>query len=110
MSLFGSASSAATAANNTVGDLKQDVAVEQPPTDGVTDITFNKNINAPSDFLAVASWDKKVRIYEVTPQGQAQPRHAYDHDGPVFSVDWFKASASLLTSHLPPLPTPCASV
>ncbi|KUI52483.1 Nucleoporin GLE2 [Cytospora mali] len=95
--LFGS-SSAATAANNTVGDLKQDVAVEQPPTDGITDITFNQNISAQTDFLAVTSWDKKVRIYEVTPQGQAQPRHAYDHDGPVFSVDWFKDGTKIVSA------------
>lgn len=103
--LFGSA---AAAAANTVGDLKQDVAVEQPPTDGITDITFNQNISAQQDFLAVTSWDKKVRLYEVTPQGQAQPRHAYDHDGPVFSVDWTKVGFRSPTYHhlhnLPPSP------
>lgn len=90
--LFGGPSSSA-ATSNTVGDLKQDVEVQQPPTDGVTDLSFNPNQSSQQDFLTVASWDKKVRLYEVTPQGQAQPRHAYDHEGPVFSVDWFKVGA-----------------
>lgn len=90
--LFGGPSTSA-ASSNTVGDLKQDVEVQQPPTDGITDLSFNPNQSSQQDFLTVASWDKKVRLYEVTPQGQAQPRHAYDHEGPVFSVDWFKVSA-----------------
>lgn len=99
--LFGGPSTS-TATSNTVGDLKQDVEVQQPPTDGITDLSFNPNQSSQQDFLTVASWDKKVRLYEVTPQGQAQPRHAYDHEGPVFSVDWFKVICTLFYS--PPLP------
>lgn len=98
--LFGGPSASA-APSNTVGDLKQDVEVQQPPTDGITDLSFNPNQSAPQDFLTVASWDKKVRLYEVTPQGQAQPRHAYDHEGPVFSVDWFKVSVPAFQSSPP---------
>lgn len=100
--LFGGPSTAA-ASSNTVGDLKQDVEVQQPPTDGITDLSFNPNQSSQQDFLTVASWDKKVRLYEVTPQGQAQPRHAYDHEGPVFSVDWFKVSAHYSAALLLPL-------
>jgi WD40 repeat protein len=91
--LFGGPSTS-TATSNTVGDLKQDVEVQQPPSDGITDLAFNPNQSSQQDFLAVSSWDKKVRLYEVTAQGQAQPRHAYDHEGPVFSVDWFKVTGA----------------
>lgn len=99
--LFGGPSTSA-ASSNTVGDLKQDVEVQQPPTDGITDLSFNPNQSSQQDFLTVASWDKKVRLYEVTPQGQAQPRHAYDHEGPVFSVDWFKVSVPCFAALLLP--------
>ncbi|KAL1864874.1 RNA export factor gle2 [Diaporthe australafricana] len=95
--LFGGPSASA-APSNTVGDLKQDVEVQSPPTDGITDLSFNPNQSAPQDFLTVASWDKKVRLYEVTPQGQAHPRHAYDHEGPVFSVDWFKDGSKIVSA------------
>lgn len=95
--LFGSASAAA-ATTNTVGDLKQDVPVNDLPQDSISNIAFNPNIADQKDFLAVASWDKKVRIYEVDGlTGQAQGRHAYDHTGPVFSVQWFKVNPLLLT-------------
>lgn len=103
--LFGGPS-ASSATSNTVGDLKQDVEVQQPPTDGITDLSFNPNQSSQQDFLTVASWDKKVRLYEVTPQGQAQPRHAYDHEGPVFSVDWFKVITYRAAA---PCPSPSAS-
>ena len=90
--LFGTAASSAGAGANTVGDLKQDVQVANSPEDSISDLAFNPNQADQKDFLAVASWDKKVRIYEVLPNGQAEGRHAYDHDGPVFSCDYHKVS------------------
>ena len=86
--LFGSAAS--PAATNTMGDLKNDVVVANPPEDSISDLTFNPNPSDTKDFLGVASWDKRVRIYEVAANGQAEGRHAYEHDGPVFSCDFFK--------------------
>ena len=87
--LFGTAAAAQSTAN-TVGDLKQDVQVANSPEDSISDLAFNPNQADQKDFLAVASWDKKVRIYEVLANGQAEGRHAYDHDGPVFSCDYHK--------------------
>lgn len=86
--LFGAASSAAP--TNTVGDLKNDVQLANAPEDSVSDLAFNPNPTDPKDFLAVSSWDKKVRIYEILGNGQAEGRHLYEHDGPVLSVDYFK--------------------
>jgi len=85
--LFGSATAAAT---NTVGDLKNDVAVANPPEDSISDLAFNPNPADQKDFLAVSSWDKKVRIYEILSNGTGEGRHLYEHDGPVFSCDFAK--------------------
>jgi mRNA export factor len=78
------------AASNTLGDLKNDVELGSPPEDGISDLAFNPNPTDPKDFLAVASWDKKVRIYEIMSNGQGQGKAQIEHDGPVFSVDFFK--------------------
>jgi len=89
----------AASTSNTLGDLKQDVALGDPPEDTISDLVFNPNPADPKDFLAVASWDKKVRVYEILSNGQGQPKTAIDHDGPVFSVDFFKVCPQL--RHLP---------
>jgi mRNA export factor len=90
--LFGAQSAAAS---NTLGDLKQDVELGSPPEDSISDLAFNPNPTDPKDFLAVASWDKKVRIYEIMSNGQGQGKAQIDHDGPVFSVDFFKVGGYL---------------
>lgn len=86
--LFG----ASSAAPSTVGDLKQDVAVANPPEDSISDLAFNPNPSDQKNILAVSSWDKKVRIYEILPSGQAEGRHLYEHEAPVFSCDFSKVS------------------
>jgi mRNA export factor len=82
--LFGAASSASS--QNTLGDLSKDVAVTNPPEDSVSDISFS----TVSNHLAVASWDKKVRIYEVTPSGGTEGKAYFDHEAPVLSCHWSK--------------------
>lgn len=84
--LFGSASSAAA---TSIGDLKQDVALSDPPTDTISGLSFSPAPNGP-DFLAISSWDNKVRIYEIATNGQSQGRHAYEHSQPVLSCDFSK--------------------
>ncbi|KAI9756340.1 MAG: RNA export factor gle2 [Lichina confinis] len=90
MSLFGSGSGSASAANNsatsTVGDNSKDVAVTMPPDDSIQDICFSPQ----SEHLAVASWDKKVRIYEINSQGGSQGKAMFEHEGPVLDVHWSK--------------------
>ncbi|KAK3365758.1 WD40-repeat-containing domain protein [Lasiosphaeria ovina] len=84
------------AASNTLGDLKQDVELGSPPEDSISDLCFNPNPTDPKDFLAVASWDKKVRIYEILPNGQGQGKLQMEHDGPVFSCDFFKDGSKVI--------------
>ena len=86
--IFGS-SSTSTAQSNTLGDLSKDVLLENPPEDSISDISFSSQ----SDHLAVASWDNKVRIYEITPDGKSAPRAMFEHEGPVLSCHWSKVSS-----------------
>ncbi len=66
--LFGG-NNAAAAAVTTTGDTSKDVEIPQVqlPTDSISDISFSP----VNDFLAVAAWDKSVRIYEVNNSGAA---------------------------------------
>jgi len=89
--LFGSSSTTATQQNNTLGDLSKDVALTNPPEDSISDISFSTQ----SSHLAVASWDKKVRIYEINAQGGSEGKAMMDFEGPVFSVDWSKVDTAV---------------
>jgi len=88
--LFGSNSSAASAANPTQGDLSKDVEVKSPPEDSISHMSFSP----ASEHLAVASWDKKVRIYEIASNGDSQGRAMFEFEGPVLSCSWSKVSTT----------------
>lgn len=78
-------------ASAALGDISKDVQVSSPPEDSISDIQFSP----VSDHLAVASWDKKVRIYEIDSQGQSQGKAAFDHQGPVLNCAWSKVGLEL---------------
>lgn len=86
--LFSSGASAT--ATTSLGDIKADVALSNPPTDSISDLAFSPATSQSSDFLAVSSWDNKVRIYEINQNGQSEGRHAYDHGQPVLNCDFSK--------------------
>lgn len=89
MSLFGSAASSSAAAANAAqsqGDLSKDVELTSPPEDSISDIAFS----GAAEFLAVSSWDKKVRIYEISETGSSVGKALYEHEQPVLSVAWSK--------------------
>ncbi|CAG9992636.1 unnamed protein product [Clonostachys byssicola] len=97
-SFFGTNSStAASSATQTQGDLKGDVALSDPPTDSISDLAFSPAPNGP-DFLAVSSWDNKVRIYEIAQNGQSQGRHAYEHTQPVLNCDFSKDGTKVVSA------------
>lgn len=85
--LFGSTATSA-ASTSTTGDVSKDVALVAPPEDSISDLQFSPQ----ADFLAVASWDKKVRIYQVNEQGQSEGKAAMDFDGPVLNCAWSEVS------------------
>lgn len=66
-------------------ELVNDITLNSPPEDAVLDLSFAPTL----DLLAVASWDKKVRVYEIDSNtGNNQGRAMFEHDGPVFSARW----------------------
>jgi WD40 repeat protein len=93
--LFGPGpSTSAAAANNTQGDISHDIQLVSPPEDSISDICFSPQ----SDHLAVASWDKKVRIYEINNQGGSEGKALFEHEAPVLSVHWSKVRQSIAKS------------
>ena len=94
MALFGATS--ATAASNTMGDLKNDYTLTSPPEDGISDLKFSPQ----SEHLAVASWDKKVRIYEINANGGSEGKAMFEHEGPVLGCCWSKVKSALYCRYL----------
>lgn len=88
--LFGST---ATSTANALGDLSKDVLLNQGPEDSISDLSFSPQ----SEHLAVSSWDKKVRIYEVNESG-GEGKALFEHEGPVLSCHWSTVSSLLFAS------------
>ena len=86
MALFGSTPSSTATSNN--GDISTDFTLTAPPEDGISDIKFSSQ----SEHLAVASWDKKVRIYEIATNGSSEGKAMFEHEGPVLGCCWSKVS------------------
>ena len=83
--LFGSAAaSLASNASQSTGDISKDVALTSPPDDSISAIKFSPQ----TEHIAVASWDKKVRIYEINSQGQSEGKAMFEAEGPIFDVAW----------------------
>ncbi|KAH8596331.1 WD40-repeat-containing domain protein [Bisporella sp. PMI_857] len=90
--LFGSTTTTSTATSTQLGDLSKDVALNSPPEDSISDISFS----GQSSHLAVASWDKAVRIYEINAQGGSEGKAKMDFEGPVLSCDWSKDGSKVV--------------
>jgi mRNA export factor len=86
--LFGGGATTNTASSSTQGDTSKDVDIKQPPEDSISDLAFSPQ----ADYLAVASWDKKVRIYEINSSGQSEGKALFEMGGPVLSCAWSKVS------------------
>ncbi|KAK9479902.1 WD40-repeat-containing domain protein [Lipomyces japonicus] len=96
MSVFGSSSGLSSQASSLTGsaaELSGDRDLNSPPEDSVSDLAFSPQ----AEFLAVSSWDKKVRIYELAPNGDSQGKALYEHQGPVLSVHWSKDGTKVVS-------------
>ena len=90
-SLFGRSSPASntTLSRNAVspsGELSKDITLVSPPDDSISDLAWSPK----ADFLAVASWDSKVRIYDVTHKPAGEGVAVINFDGPVLGCAWSK--------------------
>ncbi|KAI1453618.1 WD40 repeat-like protein [Annulohypoxylon moriforme] len=68
----------------TVGSLSDDVALPADAEDTISSLSWSH----ASSHLAAASWDGKVRIYNVNTTGVARGVAILNADGPVFDCDW----------------------
>jgi mRNA export factor len=66
-----------------------DVALPADAEDTISCVSWSPTAN----HLAAASWDKKVRIYDVAPNGSANGIAMLKADGPILSCDWAKVSS-----------------
>lgn len=82
--LFGAASASNPAPANTTGDVSKDVALTSPPEDSISDLSFCPT----ADILSVASWDNKLRIYDISENGQSQGKAMVEHSKPVLSTSF----------------------
>jgi len=74
------------------GDLSKDIPLSSPPEDSISWLSWSPVAN----YLAVSSWDSKVRIYDVTQNQQGTGVAAIEFGGPVLGCDWSKVR----TAHL----------
>ena len=71
-----------------------DIEVANAATDGISCVTWSPTAN----FLAVGSWDHQIRVWDVqTSSGQAVPKAATSHDGPVLCAAWSSDGARVFT-------------
>ena len=89
MSLFGGLGGGATSSGGQIVNGNNDYEVPDPPTDGISALCFSSQ-----NMLAVASWDRSVRVWKVESSFngvQCQAVRKIDHEGPVlccgFSTD-----------------------
>ena len=88
--LFG-ATPAASSTTSSTGDISKDVALNDPPGDGISDLAFNP----AADFLSVASWDGRIRIYSVSEQGASEGKAELVGDKPVLATAWSSVCIAL---------------
>ena len=89
-SLFGSTTATSGVNQTTTVDTSGDLEIPQGPEDSVSDIAFSPT----AEILSVASWDNKIRIYEIG-QGGANGKAMYEHTGPVLSTHFSKDGSKL---------------
>ncbi len=79
-----------TLSSSNAGLLSQDTTLPADAEDTISSVSWSP----VSNHLATASWDGKVRIYDVAPNGSAAKGVALLRaDGPVFDCDWAKVSS-----------------
>ncbi|KAJ9241631.1 hypothetical protein DTO169E5_3375 [Paecilomyces variotii] len=73
-------------------DLSKDVQLANAPEDSVSDLSWS----SAGNYLAVASWDNKVRIYDVTQNATGEGKAMISFDAPVLSCRWSKDGSKVV--------------
>jgi mRNA export factor len=78
----------------TFGALNNDTQLASPPDDSISSLAWSPVEN----YLAVGSWDNKVRIYDITKSNTGVGVAAIDFGGPVLSCHWSGVSIFLISA------------
>lgn len=70
-----------------------DVEVPNAANDGISCIEWSPIAN----HLVAGSWDNEIRCWEVQSTGQAVPKAAIRHDGPILCASWSSDGARVFT-------------
>mmetsp|Transcript_15201 Transcript_15201/g.25043 ORF Transcript_15201/g.25043 Transcript_15201/m.25043 type:complete len:342 (+) Transcript_15201:190-1215(+) len=70
--------------NQPTHNPNKDVEVVQPPSDGISSLSFSPK----SNLLVAGSWDNQVRCWEVQQSGATVPKASISHDQPVLCTCW----------------------
>jgi mRNA export factor len=73
-----------TTQTSNLGDLSKDVKLASPPEDSTSALSWSPTAN----HLAVASWDNKVRIYDLSKSDTGSGITFINLSGPALAVDW----------------------
>merc|ERR1719323_1949736 len=73
-------------------NTNQSAVVPEPPGDAVSSLAWSPAAN----ILAAGSWDKSVRVWEVTQTGIA-PRMAMQHEAPVLCCGFSRDGQRLVS-------------
>ena len=79
MAAFGVAQPAAASHNP-----NNDVEIADAATDGISCVSWSPS----SNLLVAGSWSNEIRCWDVQMNGQAVPKAAVKHDGPVLCASW----------------------
>ncbi|KAI3640486.1 hypothetical protein MIR68_001364 [Amoeboaphelidium protococcarum] len=76
--------------NVTAVNTQNDIEVVSPPGDGISSISFSP----VAEYMCVTSWDNTARFWEISPNGQTNPKLQITHEAPLlcsaFSSDGSK--------------------
>ncbi|KAI0123816.1 WD40-repeat-containing domain protein [Xylariales sp. AK1849] len=76
----------ALATTTTTGAASADVALPADAEDTISSVSWSPTAN----HLAAASWDGKVRVYDVASDGTGRGAAILNAEGPILSCDWAK--------------------
>jgi len=74
----------------------RDLELPQYPSDTVSAVRWSP----VSNLLSATSWDKSVRIWEVSEQGNVAVKFAKEFDSPVTASDWTSDGTKIVTAHI----------
>ena len=81
-------STSTSSSTNAPGSLAKDIDLANPPSDSISALSFSPAATSNTNFLAVASWDNTVKIYDVSSSLAGEGKAEVVFDRPVLDCAW----------------------